>query len=168
MNLPFRCQSPRIKNPPLCSTLNINFTMLHKALLLTLCGLPYITASPIHKRAFPNPEPCLGNCSWVHDPSVIVKDGTYYRFSTSGNIAIATAPSLTGPWEYKGSLLGPNGSSIHVIDGQDVWVRSSFLFLHTPLHHCLLVTRAALYYLRWKIIPSHSLLCRIQHPVRVN
>ncbi|KAF2732177.1 endo-1,5-alpha-L-arabinosidase [Polyplosphaeria fusca] len=75
---------------------------------------------PQSATTFPNPEPCTGNCSWIHDPSVIRKDELYYRFSTSGNIAIATAPKLSGPWEYKGPLLD-NGTSIHVIDGQDVW-----------------------------------------------
>lgn len=90
------------------------------ALFFGLCALT-IMASPIEKRAFPNPAPCTGNCSWIHDPNVIVKDGTYYRFSTSGNIAIATASSMTGPWTYKGALL-QQGTSIHVTNGQDIWV----------------------------------------------
>ncbi|KAF2467292.1 endo-1,5-alpha-L-arabinosidase [Lindgomyces ingoldianus] len=94
-------------------------------LLSGLCCLVAVTASPIQKRAFPNPEPCSGNCTWIHDPSVIQKDGTYYRFSTSGNIAIATAPSMTGPWTYKGALL-EHGTSIYVVDGQDIWAPDVF------------------------------------------
>jgi arabinan endo-1,5-alpha-L-arabinosidase len=70
---------------------------------------------------YPLPEPCHGNCSWIHDPSIWYEDGTYWRFSTSGNIAIATAPSLGGPWRYEGALLH-NGTSIFVSDGQDIWV----------------------------------------------
>lgn len=71
---------------------------------------------------YPEPEPCSGNCSWIHDPSILYEDGTYWRFSTSGNIAIATAPSLGGPWHYQSALLH-NGTSIFVTDGQDIWVR---------------------------------------------
>ncbi|KAF2713205.1 glycoside hydrolase family 43 protein [Pleomassaria siparia CBS 279.74] len=79
-------------------------------------------ASPVPPKGsnYPNPEPCTGNCTWVHDPNVIYKDSTYYRFSTSGNIAIATAPRLTGPWKYQGALLD-NGTSIFVTKGQDIW-----------------------------------------------
>jgi arabinan endo-1,5-alpha-L-arabinosidase len=69
---------------------------------------------------YPNPEPCHGNCSWIHDPSIFYDDGTYWRFSTSGNIAMATASSLEGPWEYRGALLH-NGTKIHVADDQDIW-----------------------------------------------
>ncbi|KAH7128705.1 glycosyl hydrolase [Dendryphion nanum] len=69
---------------------------------------------------FPNPEPCTGNCTWVHDPSIIKKDNTYYRFSTSGNIALATAPSISGPWEYRGAILSPDPKwRVHPL--QDVW-----------------------------------------------
>lgn len=93
------------------------------------CGLAVlattISAKPIDARqaaSWPDPEPCTGNCSYVHDPSIIRKsDGTWYRFSTNGNIAIASAPALTGPWTYQGAML-PGGSSIHVVDGQELWV----------------------------------------------
>ncbi|PSN70725.1 Arabinanase/levansucrase/invertase, partial [Corynespora cassiicola Philippines] len=69
---------------------------------------------------YPNPEISTGNNSGIHDPSIIKKDGTYYRFSTGGNIAIATAPTIAGPWEYKGALLH-KGTSIIVVEGQDIW-----------------------------------------------
>ncbi|OCK79047.1 glycoside hydrolase family 43 protein [Lepidopterella palustris CBS 459.81] len=85
--------------------------------------LTAVAAIPLISRAslWPDPEPCTGNCSWIHDPNVIKSaTGTYYRFSTSGNIAIATAPSLTGPWSYKGAML-PGGPAIHVADNQDTW-----------------------------------------------
>lgn len=77
--------------------------------------------SPLPGGLYPDPEPCRGNCSWVHDPSIWYEDGTYWRFSTSGNIAIATAPSLGGPWRYEGSLLH-DGTNVFVSDGQDIWV----------------------------------------------
>ena len=54
--------------------------------------------SPTTDGYYPDPEPCRGNCSWIHDPSVIYENNKYWRFSTSGNIAIASAPSLGGPW----------------------------------------------------------------------
>ncbi|KAI8941804.1 hypothetical protein NX059_003005 [Plenodomus lindquistii] len=47
------------------------------------------------------------------DPSVVYENGTYWRFSTAGNIAIASAPALEGPWEYRGALLD-NGTEIFV------------------------------------------------------
>ena len=95
------------------------------AALLAVCSARVIGTrdQPIYdSQQYPDPEPCLGNCSWIHDPNIVVKDKTYYRFSTSGNIAIATAPALKGPWEYQGELL-EQGTSIHVADGQDIWVR---------------------------------------------
>ncbi|KUJ06442.1 endo-1,5-alpha-L-arabinosidase [Mollisia scopiformis] len=83
-----------------------------------------VGATPLNSRqaaSWPDPEACTGNCTYVHDPSVIRRsDGTWFRFSTLGNIAIATAPSLTGPWTYEGAML-PDGSSIDVIAGQGLW-----------------------------------------------
>jgi arabinan endo-1,5-alpha-L-arabinosidase len=70
---------------------------------------------------YPDPNPCYGNNSGIHDPSIIYEDGTYWRFSTSGNIAVATAPSMKGPWKYQGPLL-PQGTKIRVADDQDIWV----------------------------------------------
>lgn len=78
-----------------------------------------ITYSP--SSFYPDPNPCYGNNSGIHDPSIIYEDGTYWRFSTSGNIAVATAPSMKGPWKYQGALL-PQGTKIHVADNQDIWV----------------------------------------------
>ncbi|PVH93796.1 glycoside hydrolase family 43 protein, partial [Periconia macrospinosa] len=70
---------------------------------------------------YPDPEPCRGNCSWIHDPSIVKHGNRYYRFSTSGNIAIATAPEIGGPWVYEGAVL-TNGTGIVVDeDRQDVW-----------------------------------------------
>ncbi|KAI4666940.1 uncharacterized protein J4E88_010361 [Alternaria novae-zelandiae] len=79
--------------------------------------------SPTTDGYYPDPEPCRGNCSWIHDPSVIYENNKYWRFSTSGNIAIASAPSLGGPWEYEGALL-QNGTSIQVHPDQDIWAPS--------------------------------------------
>lgn len=85
------------------------------SITLLLCGLA-------QAASWPDPEPCTGNCTWVHDPSVIERasDGTWFRLSTSGNIAIASAPALTGPWTYQGAML-PGGTSIQVINGQEIW-----------------------------------------------
>ncbi|CAO2655316.1 Nn.00g103800.m01.CDS01 [Neocucurbitaria sp. VM-36] len=77
--------------------------------------------------SYPPPEPCTGNCTFIHDPSVVRRsDGTWFRFSTIGNIAIATAPALTGPWTYQGAML-PEGSSIQLRDDQELWAPDVFL-----------------------------------------
>ncbi|KAK0741515.1 glycoside hydrolase family 43 protein [Schizothecium vesticola] len=67
------------------------------------------------------PEPCSGTCVNAHDPSIVIRpNGTYFRFSTGGKIAIHTAPDLRGPWTYKGAAL-PNGSKINLKGNQDLW-----------------------------------------------
>ena len=97
---------------------------------LAVGAVTSVLAAPLNPRqaaSWPNPEACDGNCSYIHDPSVVqAPDGTWYRFSTNGNIAIATAPDITGPWTYQGAML-PGGSSIQVTPGQQIWV--SFLDL---------------------------------------
>ena len=95
---------------------------------LALGTLNSILAVPLEPRqapSFPNPEACNGNCSYIHDPSLVqASDGTWFRFSTNGNIAIATAPDITGPWTYQGAML-PQGSSIQVDPNQQIWVSCS-------------------------------------------
>lgn len=86
---------------------------------------------PLLDGLYPVPELCRGNCSWIHDPSIWYEDGTYWRFSTGGNIAIATAPSLGGPWHYQGALLH-DGTDIFVSDGQDIWV--------STVHSCMVIS----------------------------
>jgi arabinan endo-1,5-alpha-L-arabinosidase len=77
---------------------------------------------PALVSAYALPEACSGTCTNAHDPSIIRRaDGTYFRFSTGGKIAIHTAPSLTGPWTYRGAML-PSGSSINLAGNQDLWV----------------------------------------------
>jgi arabinan endo-1,5-alpha-L-arabinosidase len=77
---------------------------------------------PALATAYALPEACSGVCNNAHDPSIIRRpDGTYFRFSTGGKIAVHTAPSLTGPWTYKGAAL-PSGSSINLAGNQDLWV----------------------------------------------
>ncbi|KAH7084519.1 glycosyl hydrolase [Paraphoma chrysanthemicola] len=61
-----------------------------------------------------------GNCSRIHDPSILYENGTYWRFATSGNIGIANSPFLQGPWTYRGALLH-KGTSIHLRKDQDIW-----------------------------------------------
>lgn len=72
--------------------------------------------------AYANPEACSGVCNNAHDPTIIRRqsDGTYFRFSTGGKIAIHTAPSLSGPWSYKCAML-PSGSKIQLTGNQDLW-----------------------------------------------
>ncbi|KAF2468689.1 endo-1,5-alpha-L-arabinosidase [Lindgomyces ingoldianus] len=95
----------------------LSFTTL-SALLATAITKPI---DPREAASWPDPEPCTGNCSYIHDPSVLRrKDGTWFRFSTLGNIAIATAPALTGPWTYQGAML-PSGSKINVVKNQQLW-----------------------------------------------
>ncbi|KAL7621036.1 hypothetical protein AAE478_008348 [Parahypoxylon ruwenzoriense] len=70
---------------------------------------------------YANPKACSGTCVNTHDPSIIRRsDGTYFRFSTGGKIAVHTAPDITGPWTYKGAAL-PSGSSIDLGGNQDLW-----------------------------------------------
>ena len=109
-------------------------TAMGVSMLITLATfLPLLfrlgLTSPIPERdtikryssQYPDPYPCFGNNSGVHDPSIFYEDGTFWRFSTSGNIAVATAPSIRGPWTYRGPLL-PEGTKIRVADDQDIWV----------------------------------------------
>jgi len=83
-----------------------------------LCAL-LVSAGGV--RAYALPGPCSGICTNTHDPSIISRNGVYYRFSTGGRIAIHTAPNIAGPWTYKGPLL-PKGSSISLRGNQDLWV----------------------------------------------
>ncbi|MBE3044581.1 hypothetical protein IMZ48_18840 [Candidatus Bathyarchaeota archaeon] len=73
---------------------------------------------------YADPGECSGVCVNAHDPAIIVRDdGTYFRFSTGGNIAVHTAPALIGPWTFSGAAL-PDGSSIYKPGNQDLWVSS--------------------------------------------
>lgn len=81
---------------------------------------------PIATGFYPAPQPCHGNCSWVHDPSIVYENETYWRFTTSGNIAVHTARFLEGPWTYRGALLH-NGTRIYIRDDQDIWVLRAVL-----------------------------------------
>jgi len=72
--------------------------------------------------SFALPQACSGVCTNSHDPSLIRRDdGTYFRFSTGGRVAIHTAPNISGPWSYIGAAL-PRGSSINLRGNQDLWV----------------------------------------------
>lgn len=71
---------------------------------------------------YADPMSCTGVCNNAHDPALIRRaDGTYYRFSTGGKIAIHSAPSITGPWSYKGAAI-PAGSKISLAGKDDLWV----------------------------------------------
>ncbi|KAF1847416.1 glycoside hydrolase family 43 protein [Cucurbitaria berberidis CBS 394.84] len=70
---------------------------------------------------YANPMACSGECGNAHDPALIRRDdGKYYRFSTGNKISIHTAPSITGPWTYKGAAI-PNGSKINLKGKDDLW-----------------------------------------------
>jgi arabinan endo-1,5-alpha-L-arabinosidase len=82
-------------------------------------------------QAFANPQPCIGICGYIHDPTVVVRqsDGTYFRFATYDDIQIATAPSLLGPWTSQGPML-PGGSKVAISGGQSadsVWAPDAHL-----------------------------------------
>lgn len=127
--------------------------MLTSLLITTTTLLPLLAtlsqATPINRAApvpqadappsdysYPDPQPCLGNCSGIHDPNIVYDsdNGVYWRFTTSNNISIANSDSLEGPWTYQGPLLD-NGTSIHVADDQDIWVRHETHY-HLPPHQC--------------------------------
>jgi hypothetical protein len=78
-------------------------------------------AIPRSVQGYALPGACSGICTNTHDPSIITRNGVYYRFSTGGRIAIHTAPSIAGPWSYKGPLL-PKGSMVNLRGNQDLWV----------------------------------------------
>lgn len=92
---------------------------------MRLCNIAPVTAlalgaSPF-ASAYANPEPCSGVCVNAHDPGLIRRDdGTYFRFSTGGKIAIHSAPAIEGPWKYECAML-PDGSSIQLAGNDDLW-----------------------------------------------
>ncbi|KAI9734351.1 MAG: hypothetical protein M1834_002457 [Cirrosporium novae-zelandiae] len=98
--------------------------------LLSLLTVIRVIAIPLQAEtratdSWPDPI-CTGNCSYIHDPSVLQdSDGTYYRFSTFAEIAIATASSLDGPWTYQGRAL-PQGSSIDLAGNTVLWAPDVF------------------------------------------
>jgi arabinan endo-1,5-alpha-L-arabinosidase len=81
-----------------------------------------VTASPIFKRDFPDPEPISGDISgFVHDPSIIRRDdGTYFLFTTNNKTNIHSAPSMNGPWTRLGAAL-PAGSVIDLPGRYETW-----------------------------------------------
>jgi arabinan endo-1,5-alpha-L-arabinosidase len=90
--------------------------------MVKLTDLSGAALLPSLASAYALPGACSGTCTNTHDPSIIRRaDGTYFRFSTGGKIAVHTAPDLTGPWTYRGAVL-PNGSSINLAGNDDLWV----------------------------------------------
>lgn len=98
------------------STLSQDFKM-HSAFMTFLI----FTVISVTVDAYSNPLSCNGICTNAHDPSLIRRDdGTYFRFSTGGNIAVHTAPFIQGPWIYDGAALS-NGSKINKAGSRDLW-----------------------------------------------
>ncbi|GIZ45682.1 hypothetical protein CKM354_000883900 [Cercospora kikuchii] len=98
--------------------------MFSKPSLLAL-GAALSTTLPLTTAAtYPNPGTCTGECVNTHDPSIIrhSDDGTYYKFSTGGTIAIHTSPSISGPWKFACQMLS-SASKVHVPGnpGTDLW-----------------------------------------------
>jgi len=88
--------------------------------LLALSAVTLLLADVV--MAYTNPKLCQGTCTNAHDPSIIRRDdGTYFRFSTGGKIAIHTAPYMYGPWTYVGAAI-PAGSKIDLSGNTDLWV----------------------------------------------
>ncbi|KAB2574555.1 putative arabinan endo-1,5-alpha-L-arabinosidase A [Lasiodiplodia theobromae] len=91
---------------------------------LKILATSFLPLLPTLVSGYANPGACSGTCVNTHDPSIIRRsDGTYFRFSTGGKIAIHTAPDITGPWTYKGAAL-PDGSSIDLAGKDDLWAPS--------------------------------------------
>ncbi|KAG1693286.1 hypothetical protein DVH05_023750 [Phytophthora capsici] len=83
-------------------------------------GLSLLLSTPL-VAAYANPETCTGICTNTHDPSIIRRsDGTYFRFSTGGRIAVHSAPDIVGPWMYLGAAV-PDGSTIDLDGKDDLW-----------------------------------------------
>ncbi|KAJ4298033.1 hypothetical protein N0V90_005932 [Kalmusia sp. IMI 367209] len=82
--------------------------------------------------AYAQPNPiCSGLCTGtIRDPAVLRRDdGTWLRFTTEGNLRIATAPSISGPWTSNSGEAGamlPGGSVIHIDDNQRLWAPNVF------------------------------------------
>ncbi|KAH9213431.1 putative arabinan endo-1,5-alpha-L-arabinosidase A [Leptodontidium sp. 2 PMI_412] len=76
---------------------------------------------PTLVQGYSDPGACSGAC-WAHDPAIIQRasDGNYYKFNTGGNMEIATATNLAGPWTLKGFVL-TSGSSISNAGSKDCW-----------------------------------------------
>lgn len=95
--------------------------MSNQSILALFLSLLKLSSCARQRASWPDPEPCEGNCTYIHDPSIIRRpDGIWFRFSTLGNIAIATAPALIGPWTYQGAML-PEGTKINVTENQELW-----------------------------------------------
>jgi arabinan endo-1,5-alpha-L-arabinosidase len=75
---------------------------------------------------------CTGVCTGtIRDPSVIQRsDGLWLRYTTEGNLRIASAPSLSGPWETKegeaGAML-PGGSVLQEGNERRLWAPNIFI-----------------------------------------
>jgi arabinan endo-1,5-alpha-L-arabinosidase len=85
---------------------------------------------------YADPGACSGSCQ-VHDPSLVQRqsDSLYFRFSTGGGIAYASATSLAGPWTNLGYVL-PQGSSINLSGNTDLWVRTRHVqYLVSLMNH---------------------------------
>lgn len=80
-----------------------------------LASAPVLLGVLAH-NVYAAPGACSGACN-IHDPALIQResDGVYFRFSTGGSMAIASAPAIEGPWTDAGTVL-PNGA-------EDMWVR---------------------------------------------
>ncbi|KAF2877021.1 glycosyl hydrolase [Massariosphaeria phaeospora] len=89
---------------------------MRSAFLLSIYSLWAVSVN-----AYANPKACTGTCGNAHDPALIRRDdGIYFRFSTGSKIAIHSAPSLTGPWTYRGAAI-PKGSKINKGGKDDLW-----------------------------------------------
>lgn len=100
----------------------VNHFVLLLSKMRTVILTSLLSAFVASANAYANPLSCSGTCTNAHDPALIRRDdGTYFRFSTGGKIAIHSSPSLTGPWTYRGAAI-PNGSKIDKNGKNDLWV----------------------------------------------
>lgn len=89
---------------------------------------------------YANPGSCSGSCV-VHDPALIrrASDGKYFRFSTGGGIAIATASSPSGTWTDTGTVRASGAAwkvQVSGNAGTDAWVSRRVFDLFDHLHRC--------------------------------
>ena len=78
--------------------------LLLLGLLIVKCNALTLTPQTQLKQATNFPPPRQTN-EHTHDPSIVLVNSTYYHYHVGPNIAISTAPSMSGPWTYAGPVL---------------------------------------------------------------
>lgn len=96
---------PRTRSPVVAACLAL------ASIAATLAAVPPAAAAPVPAAATTAP-PLVVNSDFP-DPDVTRFDGVYYAYSTNngfGNVPVASATSLTGPWTRRGNALPTLGA----------------------------------------------------------